>query len=389
MLQVCDLLKTPTFQKFECIAGSTGVLHEVRSVSILEYEALFDDFSDFSADTLVLTSLFFAKENPDKIKESLLALKERNVAGVAVKTIFFRELSDEVRALADRLELPLFLFQDTYMEDIVVTVNDLLKVRQNYLLLEEKINVLLQKDKSPAVISNAAREINVFFAPWIIAAYLLPKSKQSSLQDVRLFFERIFYKKYHELQNEPFSSIKYGQGILLLATFQQQDIPSDVLGYFRQRMRKLDLVSKNFYCGISTCHETFAQLDTAIEESMQANQIACFRQCDEQLYEDMGIHSYLLPLAAESKLALPWRQAVEILQDYDGKYTSNLFQTMQIYIEEHGEISAVAGRLYQHPNTIRYRLRKAKELLAAVFGKEDFYEQLFIAMRLDLYGKKI
>lgn len=126
MLQVCDLLKTPTFQKFECIAGSTGVLHEVRSVSILEYEALFDDFSDFSADTLVLTSLFFAKENPDKIKESLLALKERNVAGVAVKTIFFRELSDEVRALADRLELPLFLFQDTYMEDIVVTVNDLL-----------------------------------------------------------------------------------------------------------------------------------------------------------------------------------------------------------------------------------------------------------------------
>ena len=47
----------------------------------------------------------------------------------------------------------------------------------------------------------------------------------------------------------------------------------------------------------------------------------------------------------------------------------------------------MAGRLFQHPNTIRYRLKKARELLVPVFGKRDFYEQLFITLRLQLYKK--
>lgn len=84
-------------------------------------------------------------------------------------------------------------------------------------------------------------------------------------------------------------------------------------------------------------------------------------------------------------MSLPYREAIRVLQEYDAKYTSNLLETLQLYVEGHGEISAVAGQLYQHPNTIRYRLRKAKELLEPVFGTADFYEQLFITIRLWLY----
>ncbi len=387
MLQLREILQSPTFQNFQLLAGEAGLEREVRSVSILEYEAVIDDFADFSADTLILTSLFYAREDPGLLLESMRALLARNIAGFAVKTVFFHELPKEAVEFAEEHHLPLFIFHDTYMEDIVVNVNDLLKIKQNYLLLEEKIAFLLQTAKQPAVISDTAHEINPFFAPFLLAAYILPKNLKMSLRDVHAFFERLFYKKYHQLQNEPYSYIKYGSGILLLASFQKNSLPADHNAFFQRMMQRLDILPENFFIGISTLHRTFRHMDAAVRESLHANRFARFSQQQLVRYEDLGVDSFLLLLADNKDMALPNQQAIALLQEYDEKYTSQLLDTMILYVEEHGEISAVAGRLFQHPNTIRYRLKKAKELLVPVFGTKDFYEQLFLSIRLYLYKK--
>ena len=385
MLQVREILQSPTFQNFQLLAGEAGLEHEVRSVSILDYEAVFDDFSDFGADTLVLTSLLFAREAPEKILTALASLTERHIAGFAVKTVIFQALPQEVLDFAEAQGVPLFLFHDTYMEDLVVNVNDLLKIKQNYLLLEEKIAFLLQTDKPESLIESTAREINTAFESRVLAAYLLPQNQKSALHEVRDFFARLFYKKYRQLAHGPQAYLKYESGILLLATFPKQDVPADAAAFFHRMMQKLDIQPQHFTMGISTVHPTFRALDAAIQESLQANRIARFTDTACMLYADLGIHRYLQLLYEDKRMALPYRQAMEILSSYDEKYTSNLFETLQLYIEAHGEISAVAGKLFQHPNTIRYRLRKARELLEPVFGREDFYEQLFITMRLQSY----
>ena len=70
MLQLKEVLQSPAFQNFQLLAGEEGLEREVRSVSILEYEAVIDNFADFSADTLILTSLFDARENPGMLLEA-------------------------------------------------------------------------------------------------------------------------------------------------------------------------------------------------------------------------------------------------------------------------------------------------------------------------------
>ena len=387
MLQVKEVLQSPMFQNFQLLAGEQGLEREVRSVSILEYEAVIDNFADFSADTLILTSLFYARENPGLLLEALKALTARGIAGFAVKAVFFQELPAEAVAFARQQGLPLFLFHDTYMEDIVVAVNDLLKIKQNYLLLEEKVAFLLQVDKPSSVIGDTAHEINPFFAPFLLSAYILPKDMKVSLREVQAFFERLFYKKYRQLQNETYSYIKYGSGILLLASFRKEEVPGDVVLFFRQLMRRLDIIPEDFFLGISTLHRTFHRLDTAVRESLHANTCARFSGQESLVYDALGMDSFLLLLADNKDMALPWREAVRVLREYDEKYTSSLLDTMQLYVEEHGEIAAVAGRLFQHPNTIRYRIKKARELLEPVFGETDFYEQLFLSLRLYLYDR--
>lgn len=163
MLYLNELLELPIFKHFCIIAGQKGLHREIRNVDILEYEWYNKNFNVFNKDDFVLTSLFFAKDEPQIIYESFKKLIKREVSAIAIKTVFYTELPPEVIKLADTYDIPLFLFADAYMEDIIVNFNDLLKTKQQFLFLEEKITELIAPQKDLYNIENAAREINNSF----------------------------------------------------------------------------------------------------------------------------------------------------------------------------------------------------------------------------------
>ena len=137
-MQLKELLSLPVFSDFQLIAGNTGLNREVRNVDILEYEWFKQNFSVFSEADFVLTSLFFAKDEPELIYQSFLKLLERKISAIAIKTVFFQELPPEVIKLADENAIPLFTFTSAYMEDLIIGFNELQKTQQRHLLYEEK-----------------------------------------------------------------------------------------------------------------------------------------------------------------------------------------------------------------------------------------------------------
>lgn len=64
------------------------------------------------------------------------------------------------------------------------------------------------------------------------------------------------------------------------------------------------------------------------------------------------------------------------------KYKSNLLETLLIYIKNNGEISKTATELFQHPNTIRYRLSKTHTIIEKYNLEDNFYEQIFLIIKL-------
>ena len=63
-MQLHALLSLPTFREFRLIAGADGLQREVGNVDILEYEGFTQNYAVFSENDFVLTSLFFAKDDP-------------------------------------------------------------------------------------------------------------------------------------------------------------------------------------------------------------------------------------------------------------------------------------------------------------------------------------
>jgi len=65
------------------------------------------------------------------------------------------------------------------------------------------------------------------------------------------------------------------------------------------------------------------------------------------------------------------------LLEYDRRHQSNLVETLQSWLDAFGDVSAAAERLFVHPNTFRYRLRRLAEVGEIDLDDPD---QRFVAM---------
>ena len=77
MIHINELLDSTLFGNFKIIAGYSGINNSMTNIVILEYESFINSYEVFNAGDFVLSSLFFAKDNPHLIEEALLNLIKR------------------------------------------------------------------------------------------------------------------------------------------------------------------------------------------------------------------------------------------------------------------------------------------------------------------------
>ncbi|MCD8125580.1 MAG: helix-turn-helix domain-containing protein, partial [Lachnospiraceae bacterium] len=133
-----------------------------------------------------------------------------------------------------------------------------------------------------------------------------------------------------------------------------------------------------YHCGLSESHSKPSDFDIALEQAFAAESVAELQQKDCLSYADIGIYQYLLPLLKNRTAVAQYRRAIRTLQEYDGQYHSELLRTLRCYVKNQGKLSATAEEMYQHVNTIRYRLGRVRELVPT----EPCYEQIYLIVQL-------
>ncbi|WP_375425042.1 PucR family transcriptional regulator [uncultured Friedmanniella sp.] len=59
------------------------------------------------------------------------------------------------------------------------------------------------------------------------------------------------------------------------------------------------------------------------------------------------------------------------LVDYDDEHAASMVDTLEQYLRRFGDVRAAAGDLHVHPNTLRYRVRRAEEILGMSLDDSD------------------
>ncbi|ADU27761.1 PucR family transcriptional regulator [Ethanoligenens harbinense] len=380
MICVEELLQLSAFRNFTLLAGSAGLKRSVSDVVILEYESERGNYEVFNEGDFVLTSLFFADGHPEKIAPAIRNLIRRGVSGIAIKSVYYREAPPEVKTLMDQAGVPIFTFSNTYMEDIIIAVNDYIRSRNQYALFEKKVQELLNT-LLPERVLEIAREIDPHFLPYVTSLYLDPLDNNKESQILRSL-NRLNYRRsrLESARNSLF--IKFGQGVLLLNQYAEKPAES-ARKSIRRLLADLEIDSSAYRIGLCDAIYPLEQLDLCIRRSLYACRGAKLQHRALLSYNDLGMYRLLFPLENSHSARTCYEAMLEQIVSYDASYHTKLMQTAESYVEHGGDIAAVSKSLFQHPNTVRYRLQKIKTILDS---PDDYEFQVILYLLIRLKG---
>lgn len=385
MLQVNEIISLSLFHEFQLIAGEEGLTNELKDIVILEHESITSQYDVFHEGDFVLTSLFFAYDRPELLLTAFKELIKRGISGIAIKTIFFNQLPEEILTIANKHKLPVFFFQHAYMEELILSANELLKSKLHYIVWEEKIATLLHNKPSASEVESVLSSINPGFHPLLFTAYLTGKTLQGS-RAIESYFHRLIYKQYHVSTDCTYAYIKYQAGILLVYTVPEScivtmDSLEKTISYL---LRSIDINPEWLYLGINDIPKHHAQFDDSIQQAIYTNEVCRLEGVSYKYYSQLGIYQWITPLLQNSTVHTIYLESIQRLKDYDAHHSSALMDTLMIYIQNNGDITKTATMIFQHSNTVRYRIKKASSVLQldTAETEEDLYEILYIIMKL-------
>ena len=128
--------------------------------------------------------------------------------------------------------------------------------------------------------------------------------------------------------------------------------------------------NNNLEQAIKHCMEAFQTL-----HSIRAIRGTC-------IYEHMTFLKKLYSIYRTNTLYSKENKVLRLLLDKDRESDSDYIKTMKFYLEENGNITRAAKRLFIHRHTLINRMESIKDLTGFKF--DDFYERLDLSLALIL-----
>ena len=362
MIRIRELYRLKNIRNLRLIAGEAGLERTLTAAVLFEYDPSRMQLPDFYRGDLVVTTLAYARGEEQLVAPSLLALMDQGIAGLLVKTAYFAQLPPSVVAAADRLGTPIFLFDDTYIEEVILELTDLIRGKRRFAGFEKEIDALL----APGLDSARQRELLSHIDPVGAPAYriyaLLPRERIPGLD------ERLYTLLSEDVPlARRLICMEWRRMLLILCHVSEEQKGEDGAALAELLLSRAG-VERGLLCvGVSSLQGDRGDFPLALREAIYAARAAGLEGRPLMTADELGMYAFLFPMSETPFVVGQCKRCMAKILDYDAQNRTNLFATAQVYVEHHMEIAAAAKALYQHPNTVRYRLGKIQKLM----GMED------------------
>ena len=363
MLTTTNVLSMPIFSNFSVAAGQSGLGNRVTGTVILGWESPKDIYANYPPGSFVLTSLVSCKNDLDYAKACIHTAIAGGASCIAIKSIFYKTLPDDLLRFADDKHCPIVFFTDSLFEDIIYAVRSELATETLPAIHSEYVEKLLGADISDSYAIGLSRSINPFFHDNIIC-FFAPGEQTSRIG----------------LSGKRSTSIvRYRKGALVIHSMESADAaldkdPKDILA-------DIGIVAWSGCIGGSDRKPSPSELPAAIRESLIAAISGSLDSVKFRAFSESGIDRAIIPYAARHWADRYYSTFAEKLTEFDKCNHSNLMQTLIENLRNNGNTALTAESLFLHKNTVRYRLNKIKSLLG-IEGREDADFQLAYFARL-------
>ena len=357
MIRLKELFRLENLKGLRLIAGQEGLERTVTAAVLLEYDSSRMELPDFYRGDLVVTTLAYARGDSQLVANSLLALMNQGIAGLLVKTAYFRELPASVVNMANKLGTPLFLFDETYIEEVILGVTELIRGKRHFAGYEQELDALMRGALTAEQVKEKVARIDPTGARSYRLCALYPRERLTVLED----------KLYALLCSDEALAqrcicMEWRRMLIMLVHEDAQENES-VQAQLEAMFDRAQLNREGLAVGISEQMADQALFGTALNEAVYAAKAARLTGRSAMCAGELGLYAYLFPMSENPFVCSQCRSQLQRIREYDAQNRTSLEQTARVYVNERMEIAATAKALFQHPNTVRYRLTKIQKLM--------------------------
>ena len=355
MITVRNILELPVFDSVHLAAPCEGYLDRtVINCGMLDCEPFFHDYNAFLPGEFIFTNLGFAQHMPELAEESLLALIERDVAGIAIKPYALKQIPERAAEASAQHGVPIFFYNGRYMERVLASAMAIIDADATNSQRSKLIDQLLAPSDERQVGSLIYEIAGLTGATLQCVAIQAPVDDMALLRallgNVRQTLET--YAGRFEEVGGAFACI-YDNCILGFVAFKRP--PQSVITVSEANLAKFVVQAGPMRCGLSQ-ELPLGEGDLAIRQALAALQTACARQEPTVRFTSLRYDAFRAAARTDRMFSRTASLMAALLQEYDESHGTLLLPTAQAFARAHGDVRATAEALFQHPNTVRYRL---------------------------------
>ena len=371
MITVKDILARPQFKKFHLVSGQRGLCNPVVSAGFFEWETGPAIEASFPKNEFVITTLSAAKDNPLDMEVALTRLIQCRVAAIAIKKVYFTQIPNTIYDLSNQHNIPILFFDNLYVDEVLFDLKT--AIRENDAKYQRSIvnKLLSNPSSSPENQKKLALQLNPAFEQYLLfCAFISEESEDNTALERLDKAEDLLDSEQSEhsnsringliqLKNYRYTILPYKGGTLCLCTAGELQLFNKL--QVQCFLRSCSLPLKKHIIGISLQNAGLHTISKAIYEAIYAN-ISCkidHVPCLE--FSETGIDRFLCPASESAWTKNYFMDLMERITPSEG--APDIFlKTLITYVKCGGNVVLTSKSMYQHSNTIRYRLSKIQEL---------------------------
>lgn len=362
MITVGDVQNMRAFDRIWLAAPCEGAAsREVVGVGTLDHEPFTGSYDLFTAGEFIFTTLGLAALHPDLAEEALLALIERDVAAIAVKPVVLKALPERVAAASAERGVPVFFYEGRYMERVIADLMNLLDDDAAEWERTSLIDSILASSDEQAVRATFFTIAGVTGATIQCMAVRAVTDDDASLRALQRVLEGVLANYGERWDDVERTFVCRYRGMLLgFVSFKRP--PLKAIAISDADLEKCVATAGPLVCGISQ-EVSLGEGDLAVRQAMAALRTAEAEDAGIVRWTTLRFDAFRAAAKSDRLYARSADLLRSLLFDYDAEHGSDLGATAEAFASSFGEVSRTAEALFQHPNTVRYRLRKIKDVL--------------------------
>lgn len=373
-MQIRELFNIDSLNTLQLLTDESGLDREMKDVVLLEYESLKQEQPNYYKDDFIIATLFFAKDAPDKFFSAVEQLIRLGAAGLAFKSVYYDTLPQDVLALAKEHHFPIYKFDNLYMEDVILAISEYIRHRQEFSQFEDPIFRILQGTSDAyGSTEQLCAKMNPGRQKYMCAAYI--HSSDMTLEWSMPLKNALQLRTYRELTSG-LRFLQFRRGFYVICNYPMpvplQEVGENILDI----LEKLGCNTDQLSIGVGSFYRKAEDFDIVMIEAFNTLLTALLRKKQLETYPELKLYLSVFAITRERTTRRAMLNLIERLETYDKESANGfLLSTLKTHAECGYDIKETAIAMNQHPNTIRYRLKKICDLTAST---EEYDHALFI-----------